>query len=236
MVAVAKRAAPTPSTWRSIYRPAIPRRTHDDAPRAAAGDVFGVDERTHLQDRLAAAEARANAAEESFRTVQEQLKQTLARIGELEGRLAMEEETRAAREREIAALRTQITESAESLHKAEIDNNAMRERMALRQQELDEARRQLGLAHPSDAEVEDIRMRLETAEQAAAALERELARVEAELDRTKSSFHLTKLTEALRELDEEEGEGVGVAIDEEEDDLYEHPVVIRNGSRLGKVR
>ena len=153
----------------------------------------------------------------------------------------MEEETRAAREREIAALRTQITESAESLHKAEIDNDAMRERMALRQQELDEARRQLGLAHPSDAEVQDIRMRLETAEQAAAALERELARVEAELDRTKSSFHLTKLTEALRELEEEEEEeeaeveGV-VAIDEEEDDLYEHPVVIRNGSRLGKVK
>ena len=239
MVAVAKRTAPsTPEQRGSLYQPAIPRRAHGEATHQPTGDVFATDQRAHLKDRLVAAEGRATAAEESFRTVQEQLKQTLARIGELEGRLAMEDETRATTDREMAALRTQVTETAERLHTAEIDNNALRERMALRQQELDEARRQLQLLRATDTEIEDLALRLETAQQAAAALERELARVEAELDHTKSDFHMTKLTEALRELDEEEEEeGVAVSIDDE-DDLYEHPVIIRDGTRLssGKVR
>jgi chromosome segregation ATPase len=153
----------------------------------------------------------------------------------------MHDDAAATADREIAALRAQVTETAERLHKAELDNNAMRERMALRQQELEEARRQAEISRPTDDEIDELTLRLDTAEQAAAALERELARVEAELDHTKSTLHMTKLSEALRDLDDEdedgdEEHGMAVSIDDEEDDLYEHPVII--GSRLssGKVR
>ena len=225
----------------TLYRPAIPRRpsapVEPSAPAAAKDgpSVFGVDERRLLEEQLASAEARATAAEESFRTVQAQLKAALVELKDLEGRLAVIDQERATTSAELATLRDQVRETSERLHKADIDNNAMRERLALRQQDLDEARHELEVIRSSAGDTAELTVRLETAENAAAALSRELERVEAELDRTRPAFQLSKLSEALREF---EDDSIGITIGEEEDDLYEHPVTIRNGTGLssGKGR
>ena len=240
MTAVTAAARPTDRRLRgSLYQPAVPRRPAIEpltpAATAADGSVFASGERAALEERLVTAEARAEAAEENFRTVQAQLKAALAQIHELEGRLAMQENEYAAAGTDVSTLRDQLQETAERLHKAEVDNDALRERMALRSQELDQVRDQLQTMRGTTAEVSKLRERLDTAENSAAALVRELERVENELDYTKSKFHMTKLSEALREFDNDEQIEIQ---DEDEDDLFEHPVIIHNGSRLsnGKVR
>jgi hypothetical protein len=48
-------------------------------------------------------------------------------------------------------------------------------------------------------------------------METEVERIEAELDYTANRFHMAKLTEALREFDNDEVDG---------DDMLEHPKVI----------
>jgi hypothetical protein len=116
-----------------------------------------------------------------------------------------------------------VRETSERLHQAEIDNDALRERMAARHRELDQLRTQIANSAPSSDELSELRHRLETAENAAAALARELDRVETELEHTRSRFHMAMLTEALREFDND-------AIEIEHEDLLDHTVVIRNGS------
>jgi chromosome segregation ATPase len=125
----------------------------------------------------------------------------------------------------METLRAQVRETSERLHKAEIDNDELRERMALRHRELEELRHTIATSTPSEAEMAELRLRLETAENAAAALSRELDRVEAELEQTRSRFHMAMLTEALREFDNDE-------IEIEHEDPLDHTVVIRNGSSL----
>ena len=232
MTAVTATAHRTERPRGSLYHPAIPRRPAAQVMTpvvSSASSAVASDERDALEERLRAAEARAEAAEENFRTVQAQLKAALSQIHELEGRLAMQATEHAATGTEVGALRDQLRETAERLHEAEVDNDALRERMAIRQQELEDTRHQLQTMRGTTAEVAKLRERLDAAENAASAVIRELERVESELDYTKSKFHMTKLSEALREFDNDDQIEI-----EEEDDLFDHPMIIHNGSKLSK--
>ena len=188
-----------------------------------------------IEEQRQAADVRAQAAEENYRSVQEQLKATLGQMKDLEGRLVMQESQSATAETEIQALRDQLRETAERLHKTELDNNQLRERMALRQRELEAARHEIATIHVDGGDSEDLKARLEAAERRASQLAREAERLEDELDYTKGKFHMTKLSEALREFD---GDEIEIDVEPEEDDLFEHPVIIRGNqnSTPEKVR
>jgi len=190
-----------------------------------------------IEEQRLAAEARAKADEENYRAVQRQLKDSLEKIKSLEGRLALEESQTTTNDTELQALRDQLKDTAERLHKTELDNNQLRERMALRQRELENARHQLASIRTGGGDLDELTERLQEAEQHAAQVAREMERLENELDYTKSKFHMTKLSEALREFD---NEGLEIDIDRDDDDLFEHPVIIRGtGESLttpGKVR
>lgn len=125
--------------------------------------------------------------------------------------------------RELEKLREEVRETSERLQQVEADNEALRERMAFRHRELEELRRRLLSASPSAVEAMDLQHRLETAENSAAALARELDRVERELELTRDRYHMVKLSEALREFDNDE-----LTISNDEDGI-----VVRNGATYG---
>lgn len=156
------------------------------------------------EDARARAEQRAAAAEAALTDVRRQLRAALDEISTMER--AMEMLDQDDRSEEVRSLRDQLRDTAERLHAVERDNAALRERLALRQRELDEHRArllQLETRTPS-AEVEELRRSLEAAERRATELESEVERLEAELDATAGSLHLAKLSEALREIDNDE--------------------------------
>lgn len=236
----------TMSVLTSLARPSSPSQVHVYAPQAPArqpkellapspnAPLYQQAGFRAIEEQRHAAEARAKAAEENFRAVQTQLKATLAKLRDLEGRLAMQETQGTTNDSELQALRDQLQDTAERLHKAELDNNQLRERMALRQRELEEARHQIATIRADGSDAEELKQRLVAAERRAGELARETERLENELDYTKSKFHMTKLSEALREFDADEE----IEIDVDEDDLFEHPVVIRRDRMTtnGKVR
>ena len=125
--------------------------------------------------------------------------------------------------RELERLREQVTQTSLRLQQTEVDNERLRERMAFRHRELDDLRRQLAETAPSPEETEELRQRLVTVENAAAALARELERVEKELEVTRNRFHMAMLSEALREFDND-----AIEISNDEDEL-DHAVIIRDG-------
>jgi len=125
--------------------------------------------------------------------------------------------------RELDRLRQQVRETSERLQQTETDNERLRERMAFRHRELEDLRRELAMATPSTEETEELRHRLVTAENSAAALARELERVEKELEVTRNRFHMAMLSEALREFDND-----AIEISNDEDEL-DHAVIIRDG-------
>jgi hypothetical protein len=185
-----------------------------------------------IEEQRQSAEARARVADENYQGVRQQLKATLAQMKDLEGRLAMQESATTTNDGEMQALRDQLRETSERLHKAELDNNQLRERMALRQRELEQARHDIQTIRADASEAEELKQRLMAAERRAAELSRETERLENELDFTKSKFHMTKLSEALREFDQDED----VEIDMDEDDLFEHPVIIRNQGKRSEAK
>jgi predicted nuclease with TOPRIM domain len=124
---------------------------------------------------------------------------------------------------ELERLRAEVNETSDRLQQTEVDNESLRERMAFRHRELEELRRQLSETAPSSEETEELRLRLVTAENAAAALARELGRVEKELEVTRNRFHMAMLSEALREFD---NDAIEISNDEEQ---LDHTVVIRDG-------
>lgn len=189
-----------------------------------------------IEESRQIAEARAKTAEDNYRAVQQQLKEARVQMKDLEGRLTMQERSTTTNDTELAALRDQLKDTAERLHKAGIDNNQLRERMALRQRELETARHEIASIRADEGDMDELKQRLEAAERRAGQVAREMERLEDELDYTKSKFHLTKLSEALREFDNDE---IDIEIEPDEDDLFEHPVIIRGTGRLttpGKVR
>lgn len=182
------------------------------------------------EDARARAEQRAAAAEAALTDVRRQLRAALDEISTMERTMEMLEQE--DRSEEARTLRDQLRDTAERLHAAERDNAALRERLALRQRELDEHKaRLLELeARTPTAEVEELRKRLEAAERRATEMESEVERLEAELDATAGSLHLAKLSEALREIDNDQ------ALVEIDEDLEEHPKVIFTVERPTKAR
>ncbi len=186
-----------------------------------------------------AAEERAAAAEQNLRGIQKQLTQALEQITALEARLIAAQSTSHTSDSESTALREQLARTTERLNAAELDAKALRERLSLRQLELEEAQGKLNSARARSDGVEELKQRLEAAESRTGELEQlrtrlksaenrademanEMARMEAELDYTAGQFHMTKLSEALRDIDQEAIDGNGTAL--------EHPVIIRGGS------
>jgi hypothetical protein len=219
--------------------PLVPaKRPKDLVPPPPDAPMYQLPGFRALEEQRQAAEARALAAEENYRSVKEQLRATLGQLKELEGRFAMQESQLTTARTDLAALRDQLRETSERLHKAELDNNALRERMALRQREIEQARHEVASIRADAAGGEELARRLEEAEARAAELAMEAERLERELDHTRSKLHMTRLSEALRDL----GEDIEIQVTpDDEDDLFEHPVVIRGAGRdittaLGKDR
>lgn len=194
------------------------------------------------------ADERFVAAEQNLRGIQKQLKEALARNTALEARLIAAESTTHTSDSASASLREQLRQTTERLNAAEIDTKAMRERFSLSQQELEaaqgqlasmratsdgieELRQRLETAEGRADELEELRVRLETAEARADDMANEMTRMEADLDYAAGQFHMTKLSEALRDI---EHDGID---DDGTDGSLEHPVIIRgNGDAGRKVR
>jgi hypothetical protein len=223
MIAVSTRAVPVaPVAPVRVYASASPRpapsRRADSASDAPLYEHAGF--RT-IEEQRQEAERRAAAVEENFRAVQVRLKDALAQVKHLEGMLAMNETQNSTNDGELQALRDQLRETSERLHTAELDNNALRERLTLRQQELDEARRMASELRVG-ARSDELRLRLQAADERAAEMERQIDELGAELASTTTRLQMTKFSEALREF---EGDDLEIQAGE---DLLDHPVIIRN--------
>lgn len=206
LLLVATGMAVAASRW-SALAPAVRSRDQDPASRtsrarrsdAANGPVYANPGFRAVEERRQEAERRATAAEENLQAVQGQLREALDQIKEMDGKLTMTETQTTQNDGELQALRDQLRVTAERLHLAELDNNALRERLALRQHELEEADGRL-LTVWADGQPADMRSRPEAAERRAAEMAEAMQKLEAELDYTKSRFHMSMLTAALREF------------------------------------
>ena len=116
-----------------------------------------------LEEARAAAERRASELDETVRGLRGQFKQMLDELKGAEARLAVRERETDTAAADLAALRDQLRETSGRLRKAELDNNALRQRLSMRSRELDE--------------------------------------LKGELSRTTEQLHLSKLSEALRDLE-----------------------------------
>jgi len=122
---------------------------------------------------------------------------------------------------EIGDLLDRLRETSERLHEVELDNEAMRARLALRQRELDEARHVAASIRKDRADEAELRGLLKAAEERAHEMALRADRLEAELDRATTVIRLTELSEGLR--------GLGDELEIEEDGyLLDRPLVIRN--------
>ena len=205
-----------------------PRQRARSDKHAAGAPLYLQPGFRELEEQRQEATRRADTAETNYRGLQQQFKATLEELKRAEARLEMMENETSTSGGDLRALRDQLRDTSERLHKAELDNNAMRERLALRNTELDEINEKLRAMRRSDAEMNGLRARVDTAERRAAEMEHEVERIESELEHTVSRFHLTKLSEALREMDND-------VVVEEDDDLYDHPRLII-GQSAGEVR
>ncbi len=164
------------------------------------------------------AEARAATAEENYRALQTEFKTMLDNVKVLEAKVSSYESRDSQVDGEVEALRAQVRDSADRIHALEVDGSAIRERLKLREQELE-------MVHAG----------MEEAEMKASQAERDLERAMTELENLESRFHMTKLSEALQEMDD-------VVVDaEEEAPTTTEPRVIFTDSgetivRTGKVR
>lgn len=221
----ARMPAPAPIPVK-VSRPAPTRRAGRERRPPADAPVYEQPGFRDLEERRQEAERRAATAEENVQGIQKQLHEALIRIKEMEAKLTMAETQTTQHDGELQALRDQLRETASRLHQAELDNNALRERLALRQHELEEAMRGATTAENAEA----LRERLAAAELRVVELTEAMGRLEAELDYTRSRFHLTMLTEALREFDNDD-------IQIEEGNGHQEPLIVRRSSlQPGKVR
>jgi hypothetical protein len=197
----------------------VPRQKAQSGKRSAGDPLYLQPGFQELEEQRQAAIRRAEANEENYRGLQQQFKGTLEELKRAEARLEMMENKTSTTGGDLRALRDQLRDTAERLHKAELDNNALRERLALRNTELDEVKGKLHAMRRSDIDVKELRARVDAAERRAMEMEQEVERIESELDDTSSRFHLTKLSEALRDMDND-------VVIEEDDDLYDRPRLI----------
>jgi chromosome segregation ATPase len=130
------------------------------------------------------AETRASALEENFHGLQTQYRAALEQLKALDQKVLMQESSTSQTESDVQIVRDELQQTAERLHRIEVDREAIRERLTLRQSELDAAEG-----------------RALEAETRSARTERELDHALSELERIQGSFHMSKLQEALLELD-----------------------------------
>jgi hypothetical protein len=241
MVSVTTRASAGMPAPVKASEHAVPRGGRREKPERTSGTEAPLYQQQGfraIEEQRRDAERRAEAAEQNFRGVQTQLQAALAKVKDLEGRAAVSDTQGSMQGSELKSLQDQLRKTSERLEKAELDNAAMRERMTLRQREFDGMRQQVETVRDAGPVAEELRTRLEDAERRAAEMARQIEQLEAELDSTKSSFHMTKLSEALREFDKADDE---VQPDEhdkddeknEKDELDkpgepDSPVVLRN--------
>jgi len=170
----------------TAYVPSRPsERPRDLNPPDGSSPAYTQAGFRQLEEARQTAEARAAAAEENYRGLQADFKTMLENLKILETNLASYESSATKAEREVETLRAQVRDSAERIGTLEDDGNAMRERLKLRERELGTAQAQL-----------------DEAEAKAKQAERELERTLIELQTLESRFHMSKLSEALRDLDE----------------------------------
>jgi hypothetical protein len=222
MVVVTSRAVAARSVPVQLFASAAPRRSHGTSSTADA-PLYQQAGFRDLEEQRREAERRAIAVEENFRAVKARLKEAQQQVKELEGKLAMNETQNTTSDGDLHALRDQLRDTSERLHKAELDNNALRERMSLRQRELEEGRRILAEVR-RETEADELRARLNVAGERVDEMEREIERLGGELLHTNTRLHTTRFSAALRDFDDDDLEI------EEEDDLFEHPVIIRNAT------
>jgi len=167
------------------------------------------------------AEQRAKATDVAFKDLQGQFRKTLDELKAMEVSVKNRENETTGSDDEIQALRDQLRDTVERLERSELDNRALHERLTARQTELEEQRARLAqvLERTPREELNELRRRVEVAERHATEMEAEVERIEAELDHAADRFHMAKLTEALREFDNDR-------VVEEEDDILEHPKII----------
>lgn len=209
-----------------VSQPAPTGRGERERRPAAHAPVYEHPGFRAIEEQRQEAERRAAAAETNVRETQAQLREALIRIEEMEAKLTVTETQTTQNDGELQALRDQVRETAGRLHEVELDNNALRERLALRKQELEEAWGKLAKAGGGG---EGFMERLAAAEHRAAELEEVAAKLEAELEYTKSRLHMTMLTQALREIDNDD-------IQIEENGHSDGVIVRRSSLRSGKVR
>ncbi len=159
------------------------------------------------------AESRARASEQDLRGVRTQLKDALAQVALLEEELTIQ----GTGQQDCEALRDQFRESSERLNLIEMENTALRERLHLREQELEEVRARLRSSQTAPAGMSELRQRLEGAEERASQMASEMKRIETELDDTTTRLHMSSLTEALREAGH---------VDPEMEDQDSPPIVV----------
>jgi len=192
------------------------RRLGPDAPADEHPGFRG------LEEARRRAELRAEEAEESVRAVRAQLEDALARIEEMEEERMITRTSTTRGEGEIQALRDQLRETANRLHEVETENASLRERLALAERER--------TAASDGSDVAGLRARVEEAERRADELAEAMTRLEAELEYTRNRFHMSMLTAALREFDND-----AIQIEETNGD-HDAVVVHRSPLRAGKVR
>jgi hypothetical protein len=222
MVMASTRAPARSTVPVQVYR-TVPYRAPLDPRPTPTGEapIYQQPGFRELEEQRQDAERRAMAIEENFRAVQARLKDAQRQVKELEGRLAAQRSQTDTSDGEVEALRDQLRETSERLHAVELDNSALRERMALRNHELDEARGLLARARSNDDV--DLVVRLDAADARATEVARQVEELEAELRHTNTKLDMTRYSEALREL----GSG-DLEIEEPEAEDSDHPVIIRN--------
>jgi chromosome segregation ATPase len=213
MVVMTSRAAPSApkvgrgrEDEREQARVATPherqRQTTDDKP------LYLQEGFREIEERRQEAERRAKVAEQNLGGMQKQLGDALTKIKDLEARLAVKDSETETNGAEIRSIRDELKATLEKLNKADLENVALRERMNLRQREFESLQQKVEKSRAAETEIDELKTKLAEAERRATEMVREIERLEAELDSTKSSFHMTKLSEALREFDTpDEAEG-----------------------------
>lgn len=185
MFALTFRASARSALREAIYVPSRPSgQPRATDPPDGAAPVYTQAGFRQLDDARQAAEARAAAAEQSYRALQADFKTMLENLKALEADLASRESIADQVQQEAETLRAQVRDSARRIGALEDDGSAIRECLKLREHEL-------GMTQA----------RVDEAERRAKDAERELERTLIELQSLESRFQISKLSEALRNFD-----------------------------------
>lgn len=185
----AKAAVATGTGLTPVPAPAPKRVPRHDVPVDGNSPAYMLPGYREEAEARREAEARAAALEENFRGLQKQYRAALEQLKGLEQQVQLQQTTSSRSESDVHLVRDELQQTAQRLHQIEIDRDAVKERLALRQSEL--------------AAVEG---RAHEAETRAAQVERELERATAELEHLEGRPHMSKLQDALLELDGDDDE------------------------------